>query len=118
MEGIEYIPVGDYLLPALIVDEPLDGLAEPITRYGSIRRRYLREHSTITYNRLLLTGRLFQHLREIQRKAHERFEQIMSEMQALYPPPDKETDGIAWANHMAEIHRNAEKLMLDEVIYT
>jgi hypothetical protein len=117
MEQIEYIPVGDYLLPNIVLNEPPRELTEPITKYGAMRRSFLKEHHPITYNRLLLTERLFPHLREVQQAAHERLEAIMSDILAFNPPPDKATDGIAWAAHMTEIHRISEKIMLDEVVY-
>jgi hypothetical protein len=41
-----------------------------------MRRAYLREHRTITYNRLLLTERLFPHLREIDEAAQNRLTAI------------------------------------------
>jgi hypothetical protein len=117
MNTINYTRVGDYLLPNIILNEPPKELTEPITRYGLMRRSFLKEHRPIAYSRLLLTERLFPHLREVQQKAHERLDSIMSDILVFMPPPDKVKDGIAWAAHMAEIRRIAEKRMLDEVVY-
>ena len=117
MQTITYSRVGDYLLPDIVLSEPPWELTEPITRYGAMRRKFLREHRTITYNRLLLSERLFPHLREVQQKAHERLDNIMSDIMVFQPPPDKAIDGFAWAAHMTEVRRIAEKMMLDEVIY-
>ena len=77
----------------------------------------MREHRPIAYTRLLLTEQLFPHLREIQQDAQARLESIMSDMPMFQPPPDKAVYGLAWAVHMAEIRRLAEKKMLDEVVY-
>jgi hypothetical protein len=115
--SIEYISHGDYLLPNIVLDEAPRELAEPITRYGAIRRAFLREHHPITYNQLLLTERLFPHLREVQAAAYKRLDSIMSDILVFNPPPDKATDGLAWATHMADCHRTAEKMMLDEIVY-
>jgi len=117
MAQIDYVRHGDYYLPLIALSEPPRHLTEPITKYGAIRRSFLKEHRTITYNRLLLSERLFPHLREVQQAAHERLETIMSDILVFRPPPDKATDGIAWAAHMEEVHRVAEKMMLDEVVY-
>ena len=117
MAQIDYVQVGEYLLPNLILNEPPRELAEPITKYCAMRRSYLREYRTITYNRLLLTERLFPHLREVQAAAHERIDAIMSDILTFRPPPDKAADNLAWAAHMAEVHRIAERMMLYEVIY-
>ena len=117
MTEITYTRCGDYLLPDITLQEPPKELAEPITKYGAIRRVFLREHRTITYNRLLLTERLFPHLREIQKAAHKRIDSIMSSILALDPPPDKAADSFAWAAHMTQAHYTAERIMLDEVVY-
>lgn len=118
MQTITYSRVGDYLLPDITLQEPPSELSEPITKYGAMRRSFLREYHPITYSCLLLSERLFPHLREIQAKARARLDAIMSDMLTLNPPPDKAADGIAWAAHMAEIHRISEQTMLDEVVYS
>ena len=117
MEKIDYLRVGDYEIPAIVLNEPPREFAEPITKYGAMRRRFLKEQRAITYNRLLLSERLFPHLREVQAKAHERLDSIMSDILRFKPPPDKASNSFEWASHMTEVHRIAEKMMLDEVIY-
>jgi hypothetical protein len=104
-------------LPNIILNGPPPETAEPVTKYGAMRRAFLKEHRAITHNRLLLSERLFPHLREVQRAAQERLFGIMSDMLLSDPPPDKAANGLAWAAHMAEVHRAAEKMMLDEIVY-
>jgi len=110
MALIDYERRGDYLLPNIVLNEPPMELIEPITRYGAMRRNFLREYRTITYNRLLLSERLFPHLREVQAKANERLDAIMSDILAFNPSPTKATDSLAWAAHMEAVHRTAERL--------
>jgi hypothetical protein len=117
MQEISYTQVGDYLLPNIILSEPPRELTEPITKYGSLRRSYLKEYRPITYSRLLLSEQLFPHLREVQEHAHRRLDSIISDILMFQPPPDKADDNIAWATHMTEVHRIAERMMLNEVIY-
>jgi hypothetical protein len=114
---LTYSRVSDYLLPDLILNDPPPKLAEPITKYGSMRRAFLREHRTITYDRLVLTEQLFPHLRAVQREAHRLLDRFMSDILVFQPPPDKSTDNFAWATHMIEVKRIAEKMMLDAVVY-
>ena len=73
---ITYSLVGDYLLPDIVLSEkpPPDGCGEPLGRYARMRRAFLRERRTITYNSLLLTEQLFPHLREIDETANSRRE--------------------------------------------
>jgi len=118
MALIDYERHGDYLIPCIILNEPPPELAEPITRYGAIRRTYLKTHRPIEYSALLLSERLFPHLREVQREAETQLEAIMHDILAYNPPPDKAVDGLAWAAHMTEARRTAEMIMLGEVVYT
>jgi len=76
MPKIEYIQCGDYLLPNIRLNEPPPGLAEPLGKYARMRRAYLKEHSPILYNQLLLSERLFPHLREIDEAAQSRLTAI------------------------------------------
>ena len=82
MNEISYTQVSDYLLPNIVLNESPKELAEPITKYGAIRRSYLREHKPITYSRLLLSERLFPHLREIDEAAETRLQTIADREQA------------------------------------
>jgi hypothetical protein len=68
--GLTYSLVGDYLLPNLALSDPPD--APPIGRYGRMRRAFLKEHQPIEYSRLLLSERLFPHLRDVDTIADER----------------------------------------------
>jgi hypothetical protein len=68
---IEYIEVGDYLLPNIVLSER-KGEHAPIGRYGKMRRAFLKEHRPIEYSRLLLTEQLFPYLRAVDEIADER----------------------------------------------
>jgi hypothetical protein len=114
---LSYSSVGDYLLPDIILNEPPRELTEPITKYGAMRRAFLREHRPITYTRLVLSEQLFPHLREVQQEAQKQLDSHMSDMLVFRPPPDKTADALAWASHMTEIRHTAEKMMLDAVVY-
>ena len=72
MPELTYTRRGDYFLPNLILDEPPPELVAPLGRYGIRRRAFLREHRPIFYNTLLLTERLFPHLRDVDEIANER----------------------------------------------
>ena len=71
---ITYTQIGDYLLPDIFLQEkpPADGYGEPLGRYARMRRAFLREHRTILYNTLLLSEKLFPHIREIEEAAQSR----------------------------------------------
>ena len=76
MSDIEDIRCGDYLLPNLTAGEPSPEDTEPLGRYARMRRSYLREWRPILYSKLILQGRLFPHLREIDTAAQNRLSTI------------------------------------------
>jgi hypothetical protein len=55
--NLNYTRVGEYLLPNIVLSEPPN--AEPIGKYGAMRRAYLKQHLPILYSKLLLTEKLF-----------------------------------------------------------
>ena len=59
--GIHYTLHGDYYFPDL--DLP-DSPRQTIGRYGRMRKAYLEEHRPGLYERLLLSGKLYDHLAE------------------------------------------------------
>ena len=67
---INYIPVGDYLLPAIKLSDPPD--APPLGLYGELHKRYLREHRPILYSQLLLSEKLYSICRDIDEAARSR----------------------------------------------
>ena len=67
---INYIPVGNYFLPAIKLSDPPD--ASPLGLYGELHKRYLREHRSILYSKLLLSEKLYSICREIDEAAQSR----------------------------------------------
>lgn len=78
---INYVEVGDYLLPAIALTER-KGEHPPLGRYGEMHKAYLRNHRPILYSQLLLSERLYPLCREIDEAARLRFESIADPEQA------------------------------------
>ena len=76
---ITYHRAGDCLIPNIILREPPQETTEPLGRYGRMRRSFLREHNPILYNTLLLSEKLYPHLREIDETGNDRRERGVSE---------------------------------------
>ena len=75
--GIQYELIGDYYYPCLTIENE-----EPptLTKYGRMRERYLREHRKILYINLLTSGKLYEHLAEIDTSACNMAEYLIKEM--------------------------------------
>jgi hypothetical protein len=111
---LTYTHCGDFLLPNIELEPAED---RPLGKYGRMRRAYLQENNTLLYNHLILTGKLFPHLREIQDTAASRMEQLMQELLAADPAPDKKTHQMAWVRHMNALRATAEEIVETELIY-
>src|SRR5699024_1031772 len=76
MKELTYTKQGEYYLPNLTLGETEE---QPLGKYGMMRRSFLQENKPILYNDLILKGKLFDHLREIEETANRRLEQMMKE---------------------------------------
>ena len=117
MTELTYTQVGDYYLPNLTVGEQN---TPPLGKYGRMRRTYLKEHSPVLLNRLVLNGMLFQHLTEIDRTAKERMDQMLPQMMQEQGVTEdlKRRDQLVWVGAMNNIHAQIEEIILTELVYT
>ena len=73
---ITYTKCGDVYLHDLIIGDE----AKTIGKYGRMRKRYLKENRPGLYSNMLLAGKLFQHLAEIDEACENRMELMISQM--------------------------------------
>jgi len=109
---IEYIQKGDYLFPNIAMDVP----SGDIGKYGSMRLKFLQSERRGKYNALLLSGKLRAHLLEVNNMAKEQIEQMVIDMFAKNPAPDKEQYQVEWVRHINSITASAEEVILQELI--
>ena len=114
--GIEYHLEGDYYIPNLIMSKQ-----EKITlnKYGRMRLKYLKEHKKSDYTIMLMNGTLSTHLKEIQKTADNRVQQIISELKVKSDLTEdmKNTDMFYWVGTMNSIKAQAEEIVFSELIY-
>ena len=77
MNELTYTRCGDYYIPDLKLSEQPEA---PIGKYGRMRQRYLKEHRPGLYSSLILSEKLYPHLLEIDRAAHERMDAMLPRM--------------------------------------
>ena len=113
---ITYCEKSGYLLPDM-------GLSEtdrtPLNKYGRMRLQYLQEHRPGLYTRLLLSGKLYDDLKEIQGTAQARVEKMVDEMASAQGIDEalKARDQMDWVGAMNMIRHQAEEIVLQELIY-
>ena len=91
---LTYTKVGDYYIPDLVLDEP-----EPVRtigKYGSLRRSYLKQHRRSFYQELVTSGKLQDHLIDIEDTAH---------------------DPMAWVGLMNSCKAQVEEIIFAELVY-
>ena len=112
---IQYIRVGDYFIPDLELPQE----SRPIGRWGRMRREYLREHKPIQYNCLLLSGKLWTYLADLNEQAQDRLDRIIEQMKTAEGITEdlKANDPMAWVGAMNNIRNRAEEIILQKLIY-
>ena len=113
---ITYSQCGDYLIPDLVLSQEEQ---QPIGKYGRMRRQYLKEHRPVIYSNLLLSGKLNQHLSEIDQVCTDRIELITQQMKVKEGVTEtlKASDQMTWVAHMSSIQNRAEEIVLTELVY-
>ena len=113
---IQYNKAGDYYLPDLVLE---DTEIQPIGKYDRTRKRYLKEHRPVLYTNLLVTGKLDQHLAEIDMACEEQVELLIKQMAKQEGATEalKAADQMAWVAQMNSIRNRAEEIVLQELVY-
>ena len=116
MSELIYRQNGDYLLPDLGLTEAEQ---KPLGKYGLMRLHYLEESRPGLYTRLLLSGKLMEHLQEIEQAAQNRLQRLMSQLpkQAGVTEKLKARDQMAWVKQINALKAQAEEIILSELIY-
>ena len=113
--GLSYTLHGDYYLPDLVINE------EETTygKYGIMRKQFLKEHRSVKYQYLVLTGKLTEHLNQVDKEAREKVEMLMEQMAEQWDVTEKlkTQNQMEWMQRMNNIKTNAEEVVLKENIY-
>jgi len=113
--GLDYVLVGDYYIPTLRLTEE----SRPIGHWGRRRKAYLEEARPALYCSLLLSGKLWTHLADVNEQAQERLDLIMEQMKAAEGVTEelKARNQLAWVQHMNSIRSRAEEIIYAELVY-
>ena len=104
-----------YLMKSLLLNEE-----EPIYgKYGMLRKQFLKEHRSAKYQYLLLTGKLTEHLNQIDQEARKQVEILMEQMVKKQGATEelKAQDQMKWVRLMINIKSSAEEIVVKNTIY-
>ena len=110
-----YLQTGDYFIPDLKLPQE----NRSIGKYGRMHRDYLQEHNPIRFDDLVLEGKLWTYLADLNEQAQNRMQLIIMQMQEAECVNDelKENNQMAWVQAMNSIHKRAEEIVLHELVY-
>ena len=103
-----------YLMKSLLLNEE-----EPIYgKYGMLRKQFLKEHRLAKYQYLLLTGKLTEHLNQIDQEARKQVEILMEQMVKKQGATEelKAQDQMKWVRLMNNIKASAEEIVLKNLV--
>ena len=114
--NVTYTTVGSIQIPNLVLDPAPD---ISIGKYGRMRKRFLEQRNDGTLTALVLSGKLTDHLLEIDRTAREQIEATVSKMAPLEGVTErlKAADQMEWLRRMNNLRARAEELVLCEIVY-
>ena len=112
--GLSYTLHGDYYLPDLEIneEEPTYG------KYGIMRKLFLKEHRSARYQYLVLTGKLTDHLNQVDKEVREKAEILMEQMAVQWGVTEelKMQDQMEWVRKMNNIRSRAVEIIDVELI--
>ena len=90
-----------------------------IGRWGRMHRSYLQEHRPVLFNRLVLLGKLWSSLADLEEQAQSRFERVICQMMEAEGVTEtlKENDVMEWVRRMNSIRNRAEEIVREELIF-
>ena len=93
-------------------EEPIYG------KYGMLRKQFLKEHRSAKYQYLLLTGKLTEHLNQIDQEARKQVEILMEQMVKKQGATEelKAQDQMKWVRLMNNIKASAEEIVLKNLV--
>ena len=111
---LNYTLHGDYYLPDLEINEE-----EPTYRkYGIMRKQFLKEHRSARYQYLVLTGKLTEHLNQVDKEAREKVEMLVEQMTERWGVTEelKMQNQMEWVRRMNNIKNVAEEVVLKNLL--
>lgn len=116
-QGGTYTRMGDILLPDLVLEAPPPG---PLGKFGRMRKRYLEQRRDGTFTALVLSGKLSEHLLDIDQSARDQMTALIPQLAAAEGVSEslKARDQMEWVRRMNSIRNRAEEMVKHDLIYT
>ena len=113
--GLDYILVGNYYIPLIRVEEE----TRDIGFYGSLRRNYLKDYRQALYSQLMLTGKLWSYLADLNEICVERRDSMMDRIMEAEGVTEelKGKDQLEWLRRVKNSRNRVDEVILTELVY-
>ena len=114
--GLWYELHGDYYIPCLVLSDA-EGRAVGI--WGRKHLDYIKEHRPVLHADLVLSGKLYSYLVDIDTQARNKLDLLVIQMAEKEGINEhlKVQDQLAWVRAMNSIHNRAEEILNAELIF-
>lgn len=111
--GLDYTFGGDYYLPDLEIEN-----SQPLGKFGRARMKYLKEYRPGLYSRLLLGGKLYDDLHEVDAEAQRLLDEMIPKMAAEAGVDEvlKAADPMRWVGMMNTIKAPVEETIWNDIV--
>ena len=112
---LNFIKSGDYYIPDIKLKNPNIRLS----KWGRMRREYLRQAHPIVFSEMVLSETLYEHCAEIEATAKKRMDVILPQLMKYYGVTEqlKAENQIEWVRQMNACVAQAEETIKGELIY-
>lgn len=118
MANITYRQVNDYMILNLRL--PPEETAIRLGKWGMLHKDYLQKHCLVLFVTLLTQGKLYQHCAEIEKKAQQMFNTLVSQMIKTENITEqlKSQNQPEWVQRMNSVQERTNEIVCNELIYT
>lgn len=115
--SITYRQVGEYNIPNLIL-QPEEANIK-LGKWGMLHKNYLQKHKPVVFATLLVQGKLWQYLVDIDCKAQKMFDTLVEQMKQQENVTEqlKEDNQIEWVCRMQNNEARVVEIINKELIY-
>ena len=113
---LTYTEKDGLLIPDLVLDDQPPG---SLGKYGRMRKRYLEQKHYGTFTALVLSGKLTQHLMDVDHTAREQMATLTRQLAAAEGVTEslKARDQMEWIRRMNSVRNRAEEVVIRKVVY-
>ena len=115
-QGVKYHQSGDYMLPNVTLAEQKD---YQIGVWGQRYKRYLKSNHKVLYYNYLTSGKLYEHIAEVDTRAEEMFQQFVKSLAEKENVTEKlkAENAMLWVQKMNNIQARAMEVVNADLIY-